>query len=176
MFFAFGGEISRSMESLRTTAPRNPFVQSNKVTVFFLLQASAPLSHWRWCVSRWKEWSRARRQSGLNTTTAGPLLVPVPALWFCLWQVSPSWSYPCLTCPGTHGRLAWTLSQSKWSNGDMKMNARVRRQWLWVKAQLWVKRARTGNLTSYQQSMALWWGFKPPTIQQPEQNPCVYEI
>lgn len=35
MFFAFGGEISRSMESLRTTAPRNPFVQSNKVTVFF---------------------------------------------------------------------------------------------------------------------------------------------
>lgn len=79
-------------------------------------QVSVPSSHWRWCVNQSSAWSRARTQSGSNTTTPGPSLVPAPPSSCSFSLASPSWSSPCRRCPGIRGRLAWTPSRSKWSD------------------------------------------------------------
>lgn len=81
-------------------------------------QVSARSSHWRWCVSQWSAWSRARRQFGSSTTTAGPLLVRAPALCSSSSVALHSWSSPCPRCPGIHGKLAWTPSRNKSSDSE----------------------------------------------------------
>lgn len=81
-----------------------------------LSQVSVHSSHWRWCVSQWSAWSRARRQFGSNTTTAGPLLVPALALSSSFSVALHSCSSPCLRCPGIHGKPAWTPNRNKLSD------------------------------------------------------------
>ena len=86
-------------------------------------QVSVPSSHWKWCDSQWNAWSRARKQSGLNTTMPGPSLALAPPLSSSSSPALPSWSYPCPRCQGILGRLAWTPSQIKWSEKlDRLMN------------------------------------------------------
>lgn len=86
-------------------------------------QVSVPSFHWKWCDSQWNAWSRARKQSGLNTITPGPSHVPAPPLSSSSSPALPSWSYPCPRCQGILGRLAWTLSRIKWSEKlDKYMN------------------------------------------------------
>lgn len=96
---------------------------------FFALQAFASSSRWRWCASPSSGWSTVTRPSGSSTTTPGRSPAhapPSPCLFWVGWRCSSS---PCLTCPGTPGRPAWTLSPTPWIS--RRTNTR-RRIWSFV--------------------------------------------
>lgn len=130
MFFAFAGVFSfcftvvlllcsvcvSYLVSMRICGCHRCYYKPCLMFNHSLSQVSVHSSHWRWCVSQWSAWSRARRQFGSNTTTAGPLLVPALALSSSFSVALHSCSSPCLRCPGIHGKPAWTPNRNKLSD------------------------------------------------------------